>query len=32
MFVQMALNDEEDLVEWEDEEEDHARWEIPVGR
>lgn len=32
MFVQMALNDEEDLVEWEDGEEDHARWEIPVGR
>lgn len=32
MFVQMALNDEEDLVEWEDGEEDHARWDIPVGR
>lgn len=32
MFVQMALNDEEDLVEWEDGEEDHVRWEIPVGR
>lgn len=32
MFVQMALNDEEDLVEWEEGEEDHARWEIPVGR
>lgn len=29
-FVQMALNDEEDLVEWDDEEENHAAWEIPV--
>jgi E3 ubiquitin-protein ligase RNF14 len=30
-FVQMALNDEEDLVEWDsDDEEDHGAWAIPV--
>ncbi|KAI9650038.1 hypothetical protein NHQ30_000051 [Ciborinia camelliae] len=30
-FVQMALNDEEDQMEWDgDEEENHAFWEIPV--
>jgi E3 ubiquitin-protein ligase RNF14 len=30
-FVQMALNDEEDLVEWDsDDEEDHGAWVIPV--
>ena len=29
-FVQMALNDEEDLVEWDSDEEDGAAWEIPV--
>jgi E3 ubiquitin-protein ligase RNF14 len=29
-FVQMALNDEEDQVEWESEEEDAAAWAIPV--
>lgn len=33
MFVQMALNDEEDLVEWDEEDEEQGgRWEIPVGR
>jgi E3 ubiquitin-protein ligase RNF14 len=31
MFVQMALNDEEDQLEWDsDDEEDAAAWEIPV--
>jgi E3 ubiquitin-protein ligase RNF14 len=30
MFVQMALKDEEDLVEWDSDEEDAAAWEIPV--
>jgi E3 ubiquitin-protein ligase RNF14 len=31
MFVQMALNDEEDQVEWDsDDEEDAAAWDIPV--
>jgi E3 ubiquitin-protein ligase RNF14 len=30
MFVQAALNDEEDQVEWDDDEEDDAAWEIPV--
>jgi E3 ubiquitin-protein ligase RNF14 len=30
-FVQMALNDEEDQLDWDsDDEEDHAAWEIPV--
>jgi hypothetical protein len=30
-FVQMALNDEEDQLEWDsDDEEDAAAWEIPV--
>lgn len=30
-FVQMALNDEEDLIEWDsDDEENPAAWEIPV--
>ncbi|QSZ37788.1 hypothetical protein DSL72_008887 [Monilinia vaccinii-corymbosi] len=29
-FVQMALNDEEDQLEWDDEAENHAVWEIPV--
>ncbi|KAA8563694.1 hypothetical protein EYC84_011714 [Monilinia fructicola] len=29
-FVQMALNDEEDQLEWDDDEENHAAWEIPV--
>jgi len=30
MFVRAALNDEEDQVEWDEEEEDAAAWEIPV--
>ncbi|KAJ8068462.1 hypothetical protein OCU04_004017 [Sclerotinia nivalis] len=29
-FVRMALNDEEDQLEWDDDEENHAAWEIPV--
>ncbi|KAM3073456.1 hypothetical protein ACMFMG_004646 [Clarireedia jacksonii] len=30
-FVQMALNDEEDQIEWDsDDEDNHAAWEIPV--
>jgi E3 ubiquitin-protein ligase RNF14 len=29
-FVQMALNDEEDQVEWDSDEEDAAAWQIPV--
>jgi E3 ubiquitin-protein ligase RNF14 len=31
MFVEMALNDEEDQLDWDsDDEEDAAAWEIPV--
>jgi E3 ubiquitin-protein ligase RNF14 len=30
MFVQMALNDEEDLLDSDDEDDDGAAWEIPV--
>jgi E3 ubiquitin-protein ligase RNF14 len=29
-FVQMALVDEEDQVEWDSDDEDAAAWEIPV--
>jgi E3 ubiquitin-protein ligase RNF14 len=30
MFVRMALNDEEDQLDSDDENEDEAAWEIPV--
>ncbi|KAL3422694.1 RWD domain-containing protein [Phlyctema vagabunda] len=29
-FVELAMNDEEDLLDWDSDEEDHGAWEIPV--